>query len=134
MGAVRFRAALALVTLAAFALRVWGLGRQSFWLDEVDAIAIASEPVAAQLRKLASIGENGPAYFLLFKGWIALAGTGEFGARYLSAAASTAAVPLLGALARRLTGSSPAGVAAALLAAASPYYVWYGHDAKMYPL
>src|SRR5919199_6453585 len=134
MGAVRFRAALALVTLAGFALRVYDLGRQSFWLDEVDAIAMAGEPVAAHLRKLSAIGENGPLYFLLFKGWIALAGAGEFGARYLSALCSTAAIPLLAALTYRLTGHTPAAVCAALLAAVSPFYVWYGQDAKMYPL
>jgi len=133
-GAVRFRAALVFLTLAAFALRVYGLGRQSFWLDEVDAITLAGEPVGAQLRKLGSIGENGPLYFLLFKGWIGLAGTSEFGARYLSALASTAAVPLIGALAYRLFRSAPAAVVAAVLAAASPYYVRYGQDAKMYAL
>src|SRR6266536_175036 len=114
-GAVRFRAALVFLTLAAFALRVYGLGRQSFWLDEVDAITLAGEPVGAQLRKLGSIGENGPLYFLLFKGWIGLAGTSEFGARYLSALASTAAVPLIGALAYRLFRSGPAALVAAAL-------------------
>src|SRR5436190_14419818 len=134
MGAVRFRAALALLTLAGFALRVYGLGRQSFWLDEVDAITMAGEPVWAHLRKLSAAGENGPLYFLLFKGWIGLAGTSEFGARYLSALCSTAAIPLLGALTYRLLGDAPAAVCAALLAAAAPYYVWYGQDAKMYPL
>ena len=129
-----FRAALLFVTLAAFGLRVWGLGRQSFWLDEVDAIAMAGEPVLAHLRKLAAIGENGPLYFLLFKGWVLLAGTTEFGARFLSATASSAQVPLLAALARRLTGRPGLGLCAAALAAASPFYVWYGQDAKMYPL
>src|SRR5919202_4930777 len=103
---VRYRAALVGLTLAGFALRVYGLGRQSFWLDEVDAIAMAGEPVAAHLRKLSAIGENGPLYFLLFKGWTALVGTSEFGARFLSAVTSTAAVPLLASLTLRLSSRS----------------------------
>ncbi len=134
MSAVRFRAALLVLTLGAFAVRAYGLGAQSFWLDEVDAIALAHTPLLEQLRKLSSIGENGPLYFVLFKGWLAAAGTSEFGARYLSTLASTAAVPLTGALAYRLLADAPVALLAALLAAASPYYVWYAQDAKMYPL
>jgi 4-amino-4-deoxy-L-arabinose transferase-like glycosyltransferase len=134
MAAVRFRTAVLLLTLAAFALRAYGLHRMSFWLDEVDAISMASEPLRQQVRKLTAIGENGPLYFMLFKGWIALAGTSEFGARYLSCAASTLAVPLIAVLARRLTRSVSISIATATLAAASPFYVWYAQDAKMYPL
>src|SRR5579884_170265 len=134
MSAVRFRAALLVLTLGAFAVRAYGLGAQSFWLDEVDAIALAHAPLLEQLRKLSSIGENGPLYFVLFKGWLAAAGTSELGARYLSNMASTAAVPLTGALAYRLLADAPVALLAALLAAASPSYVWYAQDAKMYPL
>ena len=111
----RFRAALVLLTLGAFALRVHGLGTQSFWLDEVDAVAMAGAPVAAQLRKLTAIGENGPLYFLLFKAWLTLAGTSEFGARALSALASTLAVPLLGVFGLRLFHHRPTALIAAAL-------------------
>ena len=134
MTAVRFRTAVILITLAAFALRALGLQAQSFWLDEVDAIAMASEPIGQQLRKLAAVGENGPLYFILFKGWLALAGTSEFGARFLSCLVSTLAVPLIACLAHRLTRSVALSVVSAALAAGAPFYVWYAQDAKMYPL
>ena len=122
------------MTLAAFVLRVYGLHHQSFWLDEVDALAFAAQPAGAQLRKLTAIGENGPLYFLLLKGWLSFSGTSEFGARALSAMTSTVAVPLLGVLALRLFRHRPTALIAATLAATSPYYVWYAQDAKMYPL
>jgi 4-amino-4-deoxy-L-arabinose transferase-like glycosyltransferase len=131
---VLIRAGVLLCTLVGFGIRAYGLHHDSFWLDEVDAIAMASEPVTAQLRKLVAVGENGPLYFILFKQWLAVAGTGEYGARYLSCLASTLAIPLLGCLAWRLTGSGSVGVTAAALAAGSPFYVWYAQDAKMYPL
>jgi uncharacterized membrane protein len=131
---VRYRAALCVITLCGFALRTYGLHHQSFWLDEVDAIAFAAEPVLSLVRKFARIGENGPLYFLLFKGWVTLAGTSEFGARFLSAAASTAVIPLVGQVAYRLFRCRDTALVAAALAALSPYYVWYGQDAKMYPL
>ena len=122
------------MTLGAFLLRVYGLHHQSYWLDEVDALAFTAQPAGAQLRKLAAIGENGPLYFLLLKGWLSFSGTSEFGVRALSAMTSTVAVPLLGVLALRLFRHPPPALIAATLAAASPYYVWYAQDAKMYPL
>ncbi|HEX2326405.1 MAG TPA: hypothetical protein VHQ00_13485, partial [Chloroflexota bacterium] len=122
------------MTLGAFLLRVYGLHHQSYWLDEVDALAFAAQPAGALLRKLAAIGENGPLYFLLLKGWLSFSGTSEFGVRALSAMTSTVAVPLLGVLALRLFRHPPTALIAATLAAASPYYVWYAQDAKMYPL
>ncbi|HET7767338.1 MAG TPA: glycosyltransferase family 39 protein [Chloroflexota bacterium] len=131
---MRFRAAVILLTLAGFALRAYGLHHDSFWLDEVDAISMAAEPVTQQLRKLTAVGENGPLYFIFFKGWLALAGASEYGARYASCVASTLAIPLIAALAHRLTASAAVGVTAAALAVASPFYVWYAQDAKMYPL
>ncbi|HEX2513596.1 MAG TPA: hypothetical protein VH257_02760 [Chloroflexota bacterium] len=122
------------MTLGAFLLRVYGLHHQSYWLDEVDALAFAAQPAGALLRKLAAIGETGPLYFLLLKGWLSFSGTSEFGVRALSAMTSTVAVPLLGVLALRLFRHPPTALIAATLAAASPYYVWYAQDAKMYPL
>lgn len=131
---VSFRIALALLVLLAYGLRVHGLHHQSLWLDEVDAIAFAQEPIAVQVKKLAAVGENGPLYFLFYRGWLALAGTTEFGARYLSALASTLTVPLIALVARRLFRSRGVALAAAALAATSPYAIWYAQDAKMYPL
>ena len=133
MTAVRVRTAVILLTLAGFGLRAWALDRQSFWLDEVDAIAMASEPLSQQLRKLAAVGENGPLYFIIFKVWIAVAGTSEFGARYLSCLASTLAIPLIAVVAHRLTPDSRVALTSAALAASAPFYVWYAQDAKMYP-
>jgi 4-amino-4-deoxy-L-arabinose transferase-like glycosyltransferase len=71
---------------------------------------------------------------LLFKAWLWLAGPSEYGARYLSAVASTLAIPLLAGVAYRLFRHGVTALVAAGLAAVSPYYVWYGQDAKMYPL
>ncbi|HEV2123344.1 MAG TPA: glycosyltransferase family 39 protein, partial [Chloroflexota bacterium] len=134
MSTVRYRTQLLWLTLTAYALRVYGLDRQSFWLDEVDAIAMAAAPVSTHLRKLTAVGENGPLYFLLFKVWVQLAGPGEFGARAFSAFTSTLAIPLIAALAQALFHRRDIAVIAAALAAASPFYVWFGQDAKMYPL
>ena len=146
---------LVLLILAAFALRAAGLHYQSFWLDEVDAIALARAPIHEQLRRLVQIGENGPLYFLLLRPWLALAGTSEYGLRFLSVVCSTLAIVVCAALVRALLelelapGPTPwpsprpssrpgwlrsLPVATALLLCLSPYAVWYSQDGKMYAL
>lgn len=115
----------------AFALRVWGLEFQSLWRDETDALFFATRPLARVLATFAIPGRNGPLYFLLLKGWRALAGETEFALRFPSVLASTAVLPLTWAVARRL-GCPRAGAWALPLLAFSPFLVWYAQDAKMY--
>ena len=65
-----------------------------------------------------------------------LLGKSEFALRLPSAAAATLFLPICWALARRLArrGSVPpaAPAFAALLAAVSPFYLWYGQEVRMY--
>ncbi len=119
------------VVAAAFALRAWGLDFQSLWRDETDALFFATRPLQRILATFAIPGRNGPLYFLLLKGWIALAGQTEFALRFFSALAGTAALPLTWAVGRRL-GCPHAGAWALPLLALSPFLVWYAQDAKMY--
>ncbi|MBN1177836.1 MAG: glycosyltransferase family 39 protein [Anaerolineae bacterium] len=81
----------------------------------------------------ATIRHNGPLHYVLLRGWIALAGTSVTALRFFSLWFGVLSVALMAALGRRLFGRE-AGVIAALLAAASPYFVWYSQDAKMYTL
>lgn len=128
---------LAALVLLAFGLRVAGLDAQSLWRDEVDAVRFALRPMGEVLSTFATPGQNGPLYYLLLRPWLAVAGSGEFALRFFSAAMGVLAVPLVARLARRLPGAEawPAlGSLAALLAATSPYLVWYGQEGKMYTL
>jgi uncharacterized membrane protein len=71
----------------------------------------------------------------LLRPWLALAGDSEFGLRLLSSLFSVLVVALIFRLGRRLFSDLPSvGLIAALLAAASPYLVWYGQEGKMYAL
>lgn len=79
------------------------------------------------------IRQNGPLYFFLLRGWIALAGSSEYALRFFSLGSGVLIVPLIYILGRRLLGSM-AGLFAALIVAASPYLTWYGQEVKMYTL
>jgi mannosyltransferase len=118
-----------------FLLRVTGLGFQSLWRDEVDAVRFATAPLDRLLHTFAEPGQNGPLYYLLLRPWLDLMGDGEFALRFFSAFCGVLAIPLIYRLGRRLFLASPAAaLLAALLAATSPYLVWYSQEGKMYAL
>ncbi|MCX7681522.1 MAG: glycosyltransferase family 39 protein [Anaerolineae bacterium] len=100
-------------------------------------VAMADTAAGLLPRLLSVLGgmirQNGPLYYFILRGWIALAGTTEYGMRFLSLACGTLAVSLAYVLGRRLFDRR-SGLLAALLVATSPYLTWYGQEAKMYAL
>jgi uncharacterized membrane protein len=139
---------LLLLVLAAFARGVYRLDSRNLWLDEAFSLQRAEagwpEVVAGGLKVAdtpgaAAVTDPHPfGYYALLKPALALFGSSEFALRFSSAIATTLLVPATWALARLLArrtvvpGSTPAWVA--LLATASPFYLWYAQEARMYAL
>jgi uncharacterized membrane protein len=120
-----------LLVLAAFALRVVFLDRQSLWRDEIDALNFAVAPWTELTGNFLRPGWNGPLYFLLLRAWVAVAGRTAFALRFFSLMWGVLQVPLIYVLGKRYL--SPRAVRwAALLAAFSPYLIWYAAEVKMY--
>jgi 4-amino-4-deoxy-L-arabinose transferase-like glycosyltransferase len=119
--------------LLAFASRVFTLTNQSLWRDEVDALRFATAPWQEVLNTFTRPGWNGPLYFFLLRGWIGLTGSSEFALRYFSLLLGVAAVALAFVLARRLARTATAFLCATFFAA-SPYFIWYSQEVKMYTL
>ena len=117
--------------LAAFAVRALSLDAQGLWRDEVDALNFATAPWDEMLQNFTRPGWNGPLYFLLLRGWVALTGRTAFAMRYFSLLCGLAAIALFYVLGRRLVGRK-AILCALPLAAFSPYLVWYAQEVKMY--
>lgn len=118
--------------LLAYALRVYGLGYQSLWRDEVDAIRFSSGGIADLWQMLPQPGHNGPLYFIILQGWRALTGDSEFALRYGSVAGGVLAVALIYRVGRQFGWGKNGSLLAATLAATSPYLIWYSQEAKMY--
>jgi len=127
----RFELLVLFLTWVAFAMRVLGLDFQSLWRDEVDTLSFATRALPDLLETFRKPGENGPAFFLALRSWLAAGGHSEFALRFPSAWAGTLAVPVIYVLVKRLAGRLPALIAI-LLAATAPYLIWYGQEAKMY--
>ncbi len=141
----RLETALVLVLIAAaFALRLVQLGADSLWYDETVSTFLAGQPVAELVAHTAR-DIHPPGYYLLLKGWLSLsgypagqAGASGFGLEFMAAFLSTGfgvlLVPLAWQLARGLALPRPAPILAALLAALSPFGVWYSQEVRMYTL
>jgi mannosyltransferase len=119
-----------LVLLAAFGLRIYGLGAQSLWYDEAFSVILARAELPTALLML-SADFHPPLYYLVLRAGIALFGSSEFAVRFVSLVPSLAMAPLIWALARRLF-DRPTGWLAAGLVSLSPLLVWYAGEARMY--
>ncbi|MEJ2148413.1 MAG: glycosyltransferase family 39 protein, partial [Chloroflexota bacterium] len=122
----------ALILLLAGGLRFYNLGGQSFWNDEGNSARLAERPLS-QIVEGAAGDIHPPGYYLALAGWRALVGESEFGLRALSAFASLLTVAAVGAIGARLFDRR-VGLLAALLAALSPFQVYYAQEARMYAL
>lgn len=120
-----------LVPLGA-AVAAWGIGRESFFLDEVASVAFARLDTPRLLDVLLEREANSSLYFLLLHPWAAVAET-EGAVRALSALFAVAAIPFTYLLGTKLFGRA-AGVVAALLMVVNALWVRFAQQARGYSL
>ena len=113
-------------------LRLFRLGSQSLWIDEVLTwrSAYIGRPIG-----LPEVLENvhGPFYSLVLHLWGGVFGESEWALRLPSALAGIALVPATAWVAGRWLGAATA-VPAAWLAAGSPFLIWYAQEARNYSM
>ena len=123
----------AALTVLAAILRFVSISSQSYWFDEAQAAHEMHLSFGALLSTVGNQETSPPLYFALAWVWAKLFGTGEAGLRSLSAIAGVAVAPLLYLSGRELI-SRRAGVVAGLLAAISPFLIYYSQEAREYML
>jgi mannosyltransferase len=124
---------LLLITLAGGFLRIVLLGAKGLWLDETVSIWLANQNVADMLQWVAKIDPHPPLYYLLLHPWILLNGDDPYNARLLSALFSTATIPIIYLIGKRLAGVM-VGMVAAVFLALSPFNIYFAQEARMYAL
>ena len=123
---------IAAATLVAAGLRLFHLGAQSLWIDEVltwNSAHIGRPFGSSELLE----NVHGPLFSLIEHYWCAWAGDSEWALRLPSALFGVATVPAIAWLADRWLGR-PVAVWAAWLLALSPFHVWYSQEARNYSL
>jgi mannosyltransferase len=133
LGTVETLAILALILAVGLGLRGWNLGGESLWLDEAHSVIQAQRGVAQIWIHEATKDPNPPLYFTVLKFWMRAFGTSEAAVRSLSVVCGMAAI--IGIyLFGRTAGGVRLGLAAAALAATSPWLVIYSRDTRGYAL
>jgi hypothetical protein len=112
-------------------LRVWGIGRNDLWFDEV-----FNRNLVIHVRMLDMVSGtlsdlHPPLYHIVLREWVRLVGDSEVGLRMLSALAAMLTLPAYYHLARLLFNTR-AGLIALLLGGLSPLPIYYGHEARNY--
>ncbi len=129
--AVRAGLPLVLFVMAAVP-RLWQIGRESYWYDEVVTVEVArSAQVIATLKTMDA--SRAPLHPLLLHVWISWFGEGEGATRSLSALFGLVTVAVVFAIGWKIGGWS-AGCWAMTFAALSPLLVQYDRETRMYSL
>ncbi len=129
---VQWTVSITLVIVAlATVLRLGGITREPFWLDEIFAFDFTSGTAAQTLSAVAR-DVHPPAYFLGLQAWRSAFGSSEGILRGYSALWSIAGVLLVGALAWEVTQRRGAFLVAAFLAAVNPLDIYFAQETRMY--
>ncbi len=142
------RLALPPLILLAFGRVMWGLDAKALWWDESLSVQRAEQALWPLLQgrltmvdgvsSLLTIDQHPFFYFLLQGMLMRAAGSSEFAVRFVSAMAATLLVPAIYVLGRLLVRRVVLPLSApfwcSLLAAVSPFFLWYGQEARPYAL
>lgn len=122
--------ALAVLLLAAAALRLYGLDQQSYWIDEHASLVLAEEGLLSGFARIRS-DVHPPFYFALLHFWVQAFGASETSVRILSVIPNVAMVAFIGRLGSILFGRRAAWIAA-FLTATSLLQIYYAQEARSY--
>jgi uncharacterized membrane protein len=125
----------ALIVLVATLVRLFQLGRLSFWHDEADALRLARAANPIQLFELLFQidATRAPLHPLLLQLWTRVFGWSEAGARSFSVLCGILTIVLIYEIGR-VGFDAATGLWAAWLAALSPVMIVYAREARMYAL
>lgn len=121
------------MVLLGAALRLFGIGQKTVWLDEAFSIWIANHSYVEIWQWLIQIDQHPPLYYMLLSLWQGVFGDLQGAVRILSALLSTAAIPFVFGGTRRLLDQWTALIAAFILAT-SPFHISYAQETRMYAL
>ncbi len=118
---------------AALALRLYRLGDQSLWNDEMFSFDVAAKPLAEIPATLAAHYHHPPLYFALLHFSLVIFGQSAWALRFPSAIFGACTAGLGSLLAYRLGGKRSAAIAGSLILIA-PFHLAYSQEGRPYAL
>lgn len=126
------RGALLAIMLLGTALRLYDLGADSFWVDEIITGSLIRMKLPVMLDVISKYDDHPPLFYLIVR-VSALLGSSDFAVRLPAAFAGILCIPLMYTLGNRLIGK-PAGPLASMLVAVWPAHLHYSQEARQYTL
>lgn len=117
------------VLLFAAILRIYDLGKESYWVDEIYTLQVGLQGINQILTSHRL--DQPPAYYLPFHYWLQIFGTAEIYARAFSVLASFGSIILLYFIGRELF-SKEIGLLSALFMGVSNYQLFYAQEVRFY--
>ncbi|MBI2865693.1 MAG: glycosyltransferase family 39 protein [Chloroflexi bacterium] len=125
-------AAVVVFSALGFALRVYNVGNQSIWADEMYTMQYARMGFLDILRfQLATFDPHAPLFMFIERLWVPIAGDNALSFRFPTIFFGVLLIPTLALLGRLMTRPA-VGILAALLLVANPFHVWYAQEARTY--
>ncbi len=126
------KASLFLIVTVSLALRVYGLGKESLWLDEITSVTRSQLPLNELMRALSAVGWN-PLFEVFLHYWVKVFGVSEISVRWPSVIFGTASVFVLYRVGTLLFNER-SGVLSALLLSSASFHLYYSREARAYAL
>ena len=112
------------VSIIALALRLYKLGANDLWYDEVYSVLISKDSFSIW---------NPPVYFVILHYWIKLFGVSEFALRFPSLIFSVLSIPFVFLLGK-IIFNRRAGFYASVIMCLSSFHLWYAQETRPYSL
>jgi len=126
-----FFACAGVIVMGALLLRLYRIGEQELWLDETFSFYMATWP--HEVGKLLTRTNSPPLYYLLLRGWVAVAGASEAALRLPSALAGMLFVAAVIWVGREIFDAR-IGLWSGGVAAVAPMHIYYSQEARAYAL
>lgn len=120
---------LGIILILGTVLRVYDLGTESYWIDEVSTV-IEGQQSIPQLLASGRLDQP-PGYYLPFHFWIGGFGTSEVSTRAFSLIVGVASIGLIFLVGRELFGSE-VGLLGAFFMAVSDFQIFFSQEARFY--
>jgi mannosyltransferase len=120
---------LGLILLLAAGLRLYNLGKRSYWIDEIASLFEGRQTI----QQVFASGrlDQPPGFYLFYHLWLQAFGSSEFATRLFSTLAGLGSIVLIYLIGRNLFGKG-IGLLSALLMAVSVFQIQYSQEARFY--
>ena len=124
---------LLLIIAVGSALRIYDLGAESVWYDEMVSIRFAGHTIPYIIKFAGQLHNSPPFYWIILHYWVELFGTGEAAVRSLSAIFGVGAILVTYLVGKELFNRK-IGLIASFLSAISYFHIYYSQEARNYSL